>query len=126
MSPVAVVSDTTAYVPRELADQNHISLVSLYVNFAGERTEREGDITDYDGLYDELRGLEQLPTTSQPAVGDFIAVYEPLLAQGRDVISVHISGGLSGTVEAARQAAAALDSKGRVHVFDSETGAGGI
>jgi DegV family protein with EDD domain len=126
MSPVAVVSDTTAYVPRELADQNEIALVSLYVNFGGERTEREADIADYARFFDELRSAEQLPTTSQPAVGDFIAVYEPLLEQGRDVFSVHISGGLSGTVEAARQAAQALEDKGRVHVFDSETGAGGI
>jgi DegV family protein with EDD domain len=126
MPRIAVVSDTTAYVPRELADQNEIALVSLYVNFGGERTEREADITDYGRFFDELRSSQQLPTTSQPAVGDFIAVYEPLLEQGRDVISIHISGGLSGTVEAARQAAQALEDKGRVHVFDSETGAGGI
>ncbi|MBX5468941.1 MAG: DegV family protein [Thermoleophilaceae bacterium] len=126
MSRVAVVTDTTAYLPRELAEANGIELVSLYVNFGAERTEREADIVDYDAFFAQLRAADQLPTTSQPAVGDFVSVYEPLLEQGRDVVSIHISGGLSGTVEAARQAAQALDGKGRVRVIDSETGAGGI
>ena len=49
-----------------------------------------------------------LPTTSQPSIGDFLAVYEPLVRDGRDIVSIHISGGISGTVEAARQAAAEL------------------
>src|ERR687885_2644393 len=126
---VAVVSDTTAYLPDDVVEANRIHLVSLYVVFGGERTEREADITDYAAFFEELRGAEQLPTTSQPSVGDFIAVYEPLLAAGDDVVSVHISGGLSGTHQSARQAAEHLerDGKGgeRVHVIDSTTAAGG-
>jgi DegV family protein with EDD domain len=90
----------------------------------------EAEITDYAAFFEELRSVEQLPTTSQPSVGDFIAVYEPLLAAGDDVVSVHISGGLSGTNESARQAAEQLerDGKGgeRVHVVDSATAAGGL
>src|SRR5438046_10757283 len=108
MSRVAVVTDTTGYLPGELVRAHGIHLVSLYVNFGGERTVREADITDYEAFYEELRHSDPLPTTSQPAVGDFLAVYEPLLDQGRDIVSVHISGGLSGTCEAARQAVAAL------------------
>ena len=127
---VAVVSDTTSYLPREVVEANRIHLVSLYVVFGGERTVREADITDYAAFFEELRSVEQLPTTSQPSVGDFIGVYEPLLAAGDDVISIHISAGLSGTAEAARQAAEQLerDGKGgeRVHVVDSTTAAGGL
>jgi DegV family protein with EDD domain len=127
---VAVVSDTTAYMPAEFAEANDIRLVSLYVNFGAERTEREADIADFEVFYDELRSAETLPTTSQPSVGDFVSVYEPLLAEGRDVVSVHIAGGLSGTPEAARQAKETLerDGKGgeRVHVLDSATAAGGL
>jgi fatty acid kinase fatty acid binding subunit len=127
---VAVVSDTTAYMPAEFAEANDIRLVSLYVNFGAERTEREADIADFDVFYDELRSAETLPTTSQPSVGDFVSVYEPLLAEGRDVVSIHIAGGLSGTPEAARQAKETLerDRKGgeRVHVLDSATAAGGL
>jgi DegV family protein with EDD domain len=129
MSRVAVVMDTTGYLPAELVRANQIHLVSLYVNFAGERTVREADITDYDSFYEELRVADSLPTTSQPAVGDFLAVYEPLLDEGCDVLSVHISAGLSGTCSAARQAVETLErggQSGRVRVFDSATGAGGI
>jgi DegV family protein with EDD domain len=126
MSRVAVVTDTTGYLPNELADSNGIQVVSLYVNFGGERTVREADITDYDAFYEELRGADALPTTSQPAVGDFLEVYEPLLEQGQDILSVHISAGLSGTCDAARQAVETLGKPDRVRVFDSATGAGGI
>jgi DegV family protein with EDD domain len=129
MSRVAVVMDTTGYLPGELVRANQIQLVSLYVNFAGERTVREADITDYDSFYSELRDAAALPTTSQPAVGDFLAVYEPLLDDGCDILSVHISAALSGTCSAARQAVETLDRggrSGRVRVFDSATGAGGI
>jgi fatty acid kinase fatty acid binding subunit len=127
--PVAVVSDTTHYLPRELIDACHVELVSLYVTFNGEHTEREGDMHDFDSFYDELRMSERLPTTSQPSVGDFIDVYEPLLAEGRDVVSIHISEGLSGTCASARQAAEQLEREGkggeRVHVIDSATACGG-
>jgi DegV family protein with EDD domain len=130
MPPVAVVSDTTAYMPTEVAEANGIPLVSLYVNFGTDRTEREADIRDFDRFYDELRSANALPTTSQPSVGDFLSVYEPLLAEGRDVVSIHIAGGLSGTPEAARQAKETLERDGgggeRVHVIDSRTAAGGL
>jgi DegV family protein with EDD domain len=127
---VAVVSDTTGYLPADVVEANRIRLVSLYVVFGGDRTVPESEITDYAAFFEELRGAEQLPTTSQPSVGDFIAAYEPLLAAGDDVVSVHISGGISGTVESARQAAEQLERDGRggerVHVVDSETAAGGM
>ena len=130
MPRVAVVSDTTAYFPTEVAEANGIRIVSLYVNFGSERTEREADIADYDVFYDELRSAAKLPTTSQPSVGDFVSVYEPLLSEGQDVVSIHIAGGLSGTPEAARQAKETLerDGKGgdRVQVIDSRTAAGGL
>jgi len=127
---VSVVTDTTSYLPGELAAANGIHLVSLYVVFGGERTVREADITDYDAFFEELRGTEQLPTTSQPSIGDFIAVWEPLLAKGDDVVSIHISGGISGTVQSAQQAAEQLEREGkggeRVRVIDSATSAGGL
>jgi DegV family protein with EDD domain len=130
MPPVAVVTDTTGYVPVEVAEANGVHLVSLYVNFGGERTERESDLRDYDAFYEELRSAEDLPTTSQPSIGDFIEAYEPLLAEGREIVSIHISGGISGTVGAAEQAKDSLERDGRggerVRVFDSTTAAGGL
>ena len=128
MSPVAVVTDTTHYLPAEVVARHEIHLVSLYVNWAG-RTDREIDLPDYDEFYDHMRSAADLPSTSQPSVGDFLTVYEPLLAAGDDVLSIHLSGGLSGTVEAARQARVSLIEGGlapeRIEVLDSDTGAAG-
>src|SRR5215212_3305560 len=125
-NPVAVVTDTTSYLPADILRDNDIGLVSLYVNWDG-RSERESDITDYAAFYAQLRHTDKLPTTSQPSIGDFLDVYRPLLAAGRDVVSVHISGSISGTVEAARQAKEQLGpDAGRVTVVDSESGAGGL
>ena len=129
MPAVVVVSDTTHYLPDEVVEANGIRVVSLYVTFEGERTQSEGSVRDFDAFYDELCTSDRLPTTSQPSVGDFVSVYEPLLAEGRDVVSIHLSAGLSGTYESARQAAAALEREGkdggRVHVIDSSTACGG-
>jgi fatty acid kinase fatty acid binding subunit len=130
MSQVAVVTDSTSYLAPGVAEENGIIVVPLYVVFGGDRTVPETEITDYEAFFDELRSAETLPTTSQPSVGDFRAAYEPLLAEGREIVSVHISGGLSGTPESARQAKEALEREGkggeRIEVIDSTTAAGGL
>jgi DegV family protein with EDD domain len=128
MSQVAVVTDTTHYAPRELLRAHDIHEVSLYVNL-GDRHERESAMPDFDAFYQQLRELDHLPTTSQPSIGDFLEVYEPLAAAGRDIVSVHIAGGISGTPETARQAATEIAGKfpgRRVEVIDSRTACGGI
>lgn len=125
MERVAVVSDTCHYLPRELVESNGIHQVSLYVHRDG-KTERESDLRDYDAYYAELGAASQLPTTSQPSIGDFLAVYEPLLDEGMEIVSIHLSGALSGTVRSAEQAREQLgDRAERVHVIDSATGCGG-
>ncbi|MGC1851439.1 MAG: DegV family protein, partial [Solirubrobacterales bacterium] len=101
--PTAVVCDSTAYLPTELRAERGIELVSLYVSIDGEQ-QRETEIGDYGAFFDQLRASEGGATTSQPSVGDFASVYEPLLAAGREIVSVHISAGISGTCEAAEQA----------------------
>jgi DegV family protein with EDD domain len=130
MADVALVTDSTSYLPPDLIERYDIHVVPLYVVFGAERTVPEIDIGDYPAFFEELRRAETLPSTSQPSVGDFTRVFEPLLAEGRDVVSIHISGGLSGTPEAARQAKEALerDGKGgeRIEVIDSTTAAGGL
>ena len=131
MPRTAVVTDSTAYLPPEMAAANSIEVVSLYVNFGGDRTERELDLmADLDKFYDQIRSAEQWPTTSQPSVGDFAAAYEPLLADGGEVVSIHISEGISGTADAARQAAELLETEGkggeRIRVVNSQSSAGGL
>src|SRR3954470_22359691 len=129
MDRVAVVTDTTHYLPRDLVAQLDLHEVSLYVSFEG-KTEREADITDLDDFYRRLSASSEMPSTSQPSVGDFLAVYEPLLEQGRDIVSIHISGGISGTCGTAEQARAQLVERGidpeRIVVLDSATACAGL
>jgi DegV family protein with EDD domain len=124
----AIVADTTSYLPPDLTDRHGVELVSLYVGINGKQ-ERESEITDYDDFYERLRASGEAVTTSQPSVGDFLAVYEPLLADGREIVSVHISAGISGTLDAAKQAIERLTSDGkggeRIHTVDSRSAAGG-
>ncbi|HET8758941.1 MAG TPA: DegV family protein [Solirubrobacteraceae bacterium] len=128
MAGVAIVTDTTQYLPAEIIDRHGIKLVSLYVNWNG-RTDRESDLGDYESFYDHMRTAATLPTTSQPSVGDFLGVWRPLLDAGDDEISIHLSGGISGTVGAAEQARDALIEEGvaaeRIVVLDSDTGCAG-
>ena len=128
MPPVAIVTDTTQYLPRTLAESEGIHQVSLYVGW-GDDKQRESEMESFDAFYEQLRSNPDLPTTSQPSIGDFLAVWEPLLEAGQDIVSVHLSGGISGTCEAARQARGLLAERGmgeRVEVIDGETACGGL
>jgi DegV family protein with EDD domain len=126
----AVVTDTTAYLPEELIAEHDIKRVSLYVSLDGvQRPEIEIAGDDYDDFFERLRASEEGATTSQPSVGDFCATYEPLLAEGRDIVSIHLSAGISGTCESALQAKERLTSQGkggeRIRVYDSRSSCGG-
>ncbi len=125
---VVVVTDTTTYVPEEMIEGLGIRKVSLYVGWDGEM-KREDEYDDLDAFFTRLRDSETLPTTSQPSIGDFEECYEPILAAGNDIVSVHIAGGISGTCDSAREAARSLADKGvggRIEVVDGQTGAGGL
>jgi DegV family protein with EDD domain len=125
----AVVCDTTAYLPSELVASGGIHAISLYVTVDGQQ-QREADIVDYAEFYERLRASEGGATTSQPSIGDFVSVYEPLLEEGREIVSIHISAGISGTFEAAGQARERLAAEGkggeRIMLFDSRSAAGGM
>jgi DegV family protein with EDD domain len=121
---VAVVTDTTHYLPRELVAARGLHEVSLYVGADGD-LRREADVADLEGFYARLREQGSAPTTSQPSIGDFLAVYEPLLAAGHDIVSVHLSAGISGTVATAGRAREQLDPQ-RITVVDSATTGGGL
>ena len=125
----AVVCDTTAYLPSDLVTDRDIEVISLYVSIEGEQ-QPESEVHDYAAFFERLRTSEGGATTSQPSVGDFISVYEPLLSSGREIASIHISSGISGTYEAANQARDRLidEDKGgeRIHIFDTRSACGGM
>jgi DegV family protein with EDD domain len=128
--PVSIVTDTTHYLPREIVAAKGIHEVSLYVTYQGQQTRESELMQDFDAFYEGLRSAEELPTTSQPSIGDFLAVWEPLLREGEDVVSIHLGSGISGTYDSALQAKARLVDDGlddaRIAVIDSSSGCGGM
>jgi DegV family protein with EDD domain len=122
---VAIVTDSCHYLPRELLERFPIHQVSLYVHDSG-RAIRELEIDNYSDYYRRLRDLSTLPSTSQPSIGDFLSIYEPLLGAGHEIVSIHLADGMSGTVASAEQAREQLGGHARrVHVVDSRSACGG-
>jgi DegV family protein with EDD domain len=122
---VAVVSDSNAYLPAQLAAANGLTMLQQYVCFADGRRMHEDDI-DLDAFFEEMRSTEELPTTSHPTVEDFRAAYEELLKSAEAIVSVHSSGQISQTVNAAAEAAEELGAGDRIHVVDSLNAGGGL
>jgi DegV family protein with EDD domain len=118
---VRIVTDSTADLPLEFAHALGISVVPLSVIF-GEEVFREGVEISHDLFYDKLVNGKELPTTSAPSVGEFLEVYEPLLKETDEIVSVHISSKLSATYNNACQAAEFLADRGaRIEVIDSRS-----
>jgi DegV family protein with EDD domain len=114
----AIVLDSTADFPEAPERFSNWRVVPLYVRFGDESFRDYVEIAP-DEFYARLRTAQQLPTTSQPTPGDFAAVYEQLEQFDR-ILSLHIAGRLSGTVESARTAAGLVGGD-RVRVHDSNT-----
>ena len=123
--PVAVVTDSTAYLPAGLAAGRGISVVPLEVRL-GTRVGREGVDIDAAAVSAALADRHLVVQTSRPAPAEFASTYRAALADGAtEVVSVHLSRELSGTWEAARLAAEEVGS-GRVRVVDSRATAMGL
>ncbi len=114
-----VITDSTADLPKEFIDQHNVQVVPLYVNFK-DKTYQDGVDLHPQEFYPLLKEAKNdLPRTSTPSINDFIDVYKPLVEKGFEIISIHISSGLSGTVSIAEAAAKTLN--GKIHVFDSKS-----
>jgi fatty acid kinase fatty acid binding subunit len=115
----AVVLDSTADFPEATQRFPNFRVVPLYVRFGDESFEDYVDITP-DRFYERLQSSAELPTTSQPTPGDFLATYEALAPEYEHILSLQISSTLSGTFGSA-QAAAEMLGGGRVRVIDTRT-----
>lgn len=115
---VAIVTDSTADLPSELARKRSITVVPLTLHFEGKSLLDGVDITPAD-FYRRLPAATTHPTTSQPSAGRFAETYSQLLEDHEAIVSIHISEKLSGTYASALQAAGMTDPK-RIHVIDSE------
>jgi DegV family protein with EDD domain len=119
---VAVVTDSTSDLPGSVTDEYAITVVPLNVMF-GSEVFKDGDLSQAE-FFAKMNAAPKLPTTSQPSVGVFAEYYAKALEAASEVVAIHISEKLSGTIETARQAAEQFG--GRVHIFDSRNLSGGL
>ncbi len=118
---IRIVTDSSADLPAHLAERWNISVVPCYV-VIDDQAYRDGVEISPDEFYRRLTSNARLPTTAQPSAADFQQVYSELLSQGHQVVSVHVSGKLSGTLNSAEQAQAALgeDAAASIEIVDSQ------
>jgi len=117
MSKIAIVTDSTAYLPAELNQQYNIQIIPLTVIF-GDESFRDGVDLSPAAFYTRLQQSERMPTTSQVTVGAFKELHGLLAQGGYDTLTITISGKLSGTVDSARQAAQILPDA-NIEIVDS-------
>ncbi|MBY7144117.1 DegV family protein [Virgibacillus sp. NKC19-3] len=115
---VAVMTDSTAYIPAEIRDKHHIHMVPLSVVFEDESYQEEVDITTEE-FYQKVKEVENLPKTSQPSLGYITNKLEELAKAYDAVISIHLSSGISGTYEAVHSAGEMVEGID-VYAYDSE------
>ncbi len=115
--PVAVVTDSTASIPPDMVAQYPLRVVPLRVVWDGEIFLDGVDLTP-EAFYQRLRTSKTLPTTSQPPAQDFVEVFQSLLEEGYDILTVVISSKMSGTLNSAEQAKAMLGAE-NIAIVDS-------
>ncbi|MDQ0484739.1 DegV family protein [Guptibacillus hwajinpoensis] len=118
MKTVAIVTDSTAYLPNEMLSEYDISMIPLNVVFGNESFLEEKEIGVED-FFEKLRNENEFPKTSQPSIGSFIETYERLAKTHEEIITITLSSGISGTFQSAYSAGGMVEGVD-VHVFDSE------
>jgi DegV family protein with EDD domain len=114
----AVITDSAADIPDEDMERLDIHMVPCRIQF-GDRGYLDKVSITADEFFEELRTNPNHPTTSQPAPGDFRRQYQFLASHFADVLSINLTGKVSGTLEAARSAAERVNAHGRIHVINS-------
>lgn len=120
-----IVTDTTCNLPPAWFNQYQITVIPFNIQF-GLETFREGIDINPATFYQRIQAEQALPTTSQPAIGDFIDIYRQFAVDGSEIISIHVTSKLSGAWQAAVLAARQLHGQVTVHVVDSLTGSVGL
>jgi len=121
MSKVAVVTDSTTYLPADLVKKHNIS-VAPQVLIWGEQTYKDGVEIQSGEFFTRLKTAKVMPTTSQVAVVSFQEIFQNLVSQDYEVLAVLVSSKLSGTVQSAIQAKELIGAAGeKVHIVDSQS-----
>ncbi|WP_347548786.1 DegV family protein [Pseudalkalibacillus hwajinpoensis] len=118
MKTVAIVTDSTAYIPEEMLNEYDITMIPLSVIFGNETYLEEKEIKA-DDFFEKIKQEDELPKTSQPSIGSFIEAFEKLSKSHDEIITITLSSGVSGTYQSAYSAGSMVE-EANVHVFDSE------
>ncbi|KON87523.1 DegV domain-containing protein [Sporosarcina globispora] len=116
MAKIKVVTDSTADLSREVIEKFDIEVVPLSIHIEGNTYLDRVDITPSEFMK-KMKEADELPKSSQPPAGAFAEVYDRFGDQGYEILSIHMTGGMSGTVQSAESAAAM--SNANVTVVDS-------
>lgn len=116
MTKIKIVTDSTAGLTPEEVAQYNIHILPLTVEIDGETY--DATTIEPEVFMSKMAASKQLPKSSQPAIGTIVNLYEELTADGSEVLSIHLTEKLSGTVLTAQQAADMVD--GQVTVIDSD------
>jgi DegV family protein with EDD domain len=121
MSKIAVVTDSTSSLPKDLQQKYNITVLPQVLIW-DEKTYEDGIDIQADEFYRKLANSKTSPTTSQVAVVHMKNAFERLVAEGYEVMGMFLSAKLSGTIQSANQGREAMQSgQEKVHIFDSET-----
>lgn len=119
MSKVMIVTDSTANIPPNAIDGNPVQIIPLQLIW-GDKIYRDGVDISPTEFYQKLKNAKVLPTTSQTTPEEFKQVYMQLLDEDYDILSIHLSAKLSGTLDSAIQAKKAFPGK-QIELVDSES-----
>ena len=122
---IRIVTDSTCDLPEDLMGLHDIHVVPIHIQFGAE-TYRDGQTMDKPTFYRRVEQDGMLPKTSQPPPGDFVRMYQAIAGPADEILSIHVTGKLSGTLNSAQLAAEALADRIKVHVFDSWAGSAGL
>ncbi|NBI29061.1 DegV family protein [Chengkuizengella marina] len=118
LSPIAIVVDSACDLPQEWMDKHHIHVLPIQIDLNDTIYFDKQTITP-ETFYNKLENLNYQPKTSMPSSGQIQFLYEQLLTQYDQIISLHVSQALSGTYQSCKNIASSIDSK-RIHVVDSK------
>jgi DegV family protein with EDD domain len=126
---IHVVTDSTCDLPKHYVDRHNIKVVPIVIHF-DEEVYLDGETIDKATFYRMIEERQALPKTSQPSPGDFSNAYREIAgaaeAHGDEILSVHVTGKLSGTFRSAQMAAEMVKDDIRVTAFDSLGGSAGL
>ncbi|MBC7232232.1 MAG: DegV family protein [Chloroflexi bacterium] len=125
MVKAAIITDSSSDIPPDLAQALDIRIIPLKILFGAKVFHDRVDITPHE-FYRRLRESKTLPTTSQPSAGDFVQIYQEVSRSAESIVSIHISGALSGTIESAHMAKTQMGESIPISIVDSRSTSMGL